>query len=254
MAESDLDYAKVIGRFGLTVGDTADAGDNPDIIWCDEGIVRFIPLITYTKVAGGTPDPFTVGNSVIDAQITDASYVDPVGDDDGAGYVTYRGKPFVFLVDLTSDKVNPHIGPDLATHRVQFLNVKADGTDVEFDTVEVRLTAAGPDGDGINDLTLVMPVAAGSALPIFRGEQGTSITGATIVDGTNLEIELSDGSTIDAGELPSGPGGSDPGVAGYMADPESETATETGAAALDPDHPLGAALVVLLEDIPTEAP
>lgn len=203
----DLDYVKLVGRLGLTAADGSDVDDDPDTIWCNEGIVRVTPLITYTKVAGGSPVPWTAGNASIDVLI---------GSD---GRLTHNGKDGVWLVDLTSDKVNPQIAPNRATHRVEFIGVKADGTDVRFPSMEVRLV--GPE---VNDLTVVSPVPSGNPVPIVRGERGVGVQSAEI-DGGDLLLALDDGSEINAGELPVGPGGSDAGVASYITTPGSETAT-----------------------------
>lgn len=207
----DLDYAKVTARLALTVGDTADLGEDPDTVWCDEGIIRITPLNTYTKVAGGTPVPFTAGHAVIECTV------------DSEGYLLYNGQRRVYVVDLTSPKVNPQIGEGLATHEVSFLEVKAQGTPVLFEKIQVRLTAAGANDDGENDLTIVAPVPSGEATPIFRGEQGTSIQ-TLAVEGGDLVVTLDDGSEVNAGALPVGPGGSDPGVASYLADGGSDSA------------------------------
>lgn len=256
---TDLDFARTMQRLGLTVGDTdADPDLDPDIVWCDSGRAQIIPVTTYVKVADGSPVPWTGGNAVIECTISDASFVDTTGHGfDGAGYLIFNGKPVVGAVDLTSTKVNPFISdPDAATHTIRYINVMAGTTPVAFPDAPVRLTAAG-DGispDNLNDITLLSPVVPGAATPIYRGEQGIGIAGAAIIGGTNLQLDLSDGSSIDAGPLPIGPGGSDPGVGGYMANPDSDTSAATGAAALDPDHPLGAAIAELLTDIPTEAP
>lgn len=159
MAESDLDYAKVTGRLGATFGDGDDTGDNPDIVWCDEGTVRITPLITYTKVAGAVV-PWSAGMGVINATIN------------SEGYLTYRGKPFVMVVDLTSDKVNPKIGANKATHRLEFMGVKAGGVAIQFPGSTVRFTMAGTDGLGRNDITDLMEVLPGAAEPIYRGPAG----------------------------------------------------------------------------------
>lgn len=212
----DLDYAKVIGRFGLTVGDVnaGDVDDLPDTIWCTEGRVLITPLNTFVKVAAGSPVPWTGGNAVIECAI------------DSNGYLTYHGKQFVYVVDLTSSKVNPQVAAGKATHKVTFADVKADGTAVTFQEFTCRLVAAG-DGvsaDGVNDLAIVAPVVTGATSPIYRGETGIGVVDAAIVDDDQLQLELSDGSTVVAGTLPAGPGGSDAGVAGYLGDPDSESA------------------------------
>lgn len=159
----DLDFARVIGRFGLTVGDTtADPDDDPDVVWCTSGRVLLTPLNPFVKVAGGSPVPWTSGTAVIECQI------------DADGYLTYQGKPYVYVVDLTSPKVNPQVGPAAATHKVTFAEVTAGGTSVAFPEFTCRLVAAG-DGvsvDGSNDLTLVAPVLPGDPSPIYRGPAG----------------------------------------------------------------------------------
>lgn len=222
----DLDFARVIGRFGLVVGDTgSDPDDNPDTVWCTEGRVLLTPLITFTKVSGGSPVPWTGGQAVIECAI------------DSEGYLTYAPPGggtitrYVDVVDLTSDKVNPKIADGKATHKVQFAGVKAGDTAVAFPPYDVRLVAAG-DGvspGGVNDLTVVAPVVPGAASPIYRGETGVGVSGAAIVDGTNLQLTLTDGTPVDAGELPVGPGGSDAGVAGYISSPGTETASALSA-------------------------
>lgn len=208
---ADLDYTTLVGRLALTVGDGEDIDDDPDTIWCDEGTVRLIPLISIAKVAGGTPVPWTGGKAVIDCEI------------DVEGYITYRGKRFVRLVDLTSEKINPHITDGRATHRVEFRDVKAQGTKVDFPTASIPIA-----GDTINDLTLLMPAPTGGGTPIIVGPRGTGVAGMLVESG-DLIVELTDGETINAGELPVGPGGSDAGVAGYIATPGSATSESINA-------------------------
>lgn len=211
MPDSDLDYAKVTGRLALSVADGSDLGDNPDIIYCDSGTVRITPLINFTRVADATP-PFTIGHAAIDATV------------DTNGYVTWNGQPYVWVVDLTSEKVNPCIPDDAATHKLEFINVMADGTKITFPEATVRFTADGLDGSGVNDLALVMPVTEAASVPIIRGERGVGIQSAA-VEGGDLVFGFTDGTEINAGELPVGPGGTDAGVASYLADPGSATAT-----------------------------
>lgn len=186
----DLDYAKVTGRFGLTVADGPDGDDYPDTIWCDEGSVEIQPLITYTKVSEGVPSPWTAGNSVITATINTQ------------GYLEWNGKPGVWLVDLTSDKVNPQIGPNKATHKITFKNVKAGGTPVNFTSVPVRITKNGALGDGVNDLTRLMPVDPGVNTPIYRGEKGIGVTNVIITPTGEFSLVLTDGTETEPIELP----------------------------------------------------
>jgi hypothetical protein len=218
---ADLDYVPLVGRLGLVVGDGMDPDENPDTDWCDEGTVNFTPLITYTKVADGSPAPWTGGNSVISATVSDE------------GTVTRNGVPRLTLVDLTSEKVNPKISSGRATHTVEFVNVKANGTRVLFAKQDIRIAADTmtplkaesaalyglPAGTLVCDLTKLMPVPIGSGTPIVVGPPGNGIVDMSVVDG-DLEIELDNGETLNAGELPVGPGGSATGVASYLADEE----------------------------------
>ncbi|MCM0622518.1 hypothetical protein [Nocardioides bruguierae] len=212
---ADLDYAKVTGRFALTVGDGADVDEDPDTIWCDQGTVLIQPLQTFTKVAGAAT-PFTAGHSVIECTI------------DTEGYLTYAGRRYVNVVDLTSDKVNPKIASGKATHLVTFKNVKASGTAVNFSDVYVRVTKDGANGDGENDLTIISPVVPGTAQAIYRGETGSSVA-AMAIEGGDLVSTLSDGTELNAGPVPTGPGGSDAGVASYLDDEESATTSSLDA-------------------------
>jgi lysophospholipase L1-like esterase len=211
---ADLDYVYLVGRLGLVVGDGADSGEDPDTDWCDEGTVNFTPLITYTKVVDGVPTGWTGGNSVIPTEVSD----------DGA--ITRNAVPRVKLVDLTTDKINPKISSGKATHTVEFVNVKANGTRVAFakqdiriaaDTAEPLSTAAAafyglPAGTMVCDLAKLLPVPTGNGTPIVVGPTGTGIESLE-VDGTDLVYELTDGTTAIAGTLPVGPGGTPEGIA-----------------------------------------
>lgn len=204
MAESDLDYVKVIGRLGIVVGDGPDVGANPDVVTPDAGgTVTFTPLTDFVKIAGSIP-PITLGASVITCTI------------DAAGYLTYNGQPFVWLTDLGSPKVNPTTALNVATYQVDF-NVRVDGVRVDFP----RFTCHPLPGVD-NDLTVMAPVPTGNGTPIVVGPQGVGVSTLSIQSG-RLIATLTNGATSDAGLLPVGPGGSDAGVAGYVNDPASQT-------------------------------
>lgn len=195
---------KVAGRFGITVADGPDTGDGPDVVWCDAGTVSFVPLNTYTKVK---PLSASLGHSVVSAAI------------DSSGYITWSGLPYVRLVDLTSDSVNPKIADNKATHRVEFRNVTANGVPVAFETVNVRLAGDAVDPvTGVVDLVDAMPVPTAGGTPIVVGPAGRGILGFAVTAG-KLMVSMSDGATEDAGELPVAPGGSDAGVGAYISTP-----------------------------------
>lgn len=117
---SDLDYVKVVGRFGTIVGDSSDADANPDVVWCDEGTVQFTPTTGVVHVPASSDGPLTLGVSTINAMI---------GSD---GHVMFNGQPFVWLVDLGSSKIAEPVAADKPTYKVGFSNVKAAGTTVKF--------------------------------------------------------------------------------------------------------------------------
>lgn len=187
MAVSDLTYAKITGRFGVTVGDGVDVGEEPDIAWIAQGRILITPLLTMVKVAGADPVPVTLGNSVIECSFSD-------------GYLTYNGQPHVWVVDMTSQQVNPFIGPDLATHRVSILDAQTEsGLRVTFPTFDVRVTNLGVNGDGVNDLTMLAPVVPGAATPIYVGPQGPP--------GPEGPAGSGDGEPVPGPEGPEGPAG-----------------------------------------------
>lgn len=223
---ADLDSVYVVGRFGIAVGDGADFDDDPDVIWCDTGTISFEPQKGETKVAGGSPTPWTGGQATFPSTI------------DAEGYLTWRGQHFMKLVDLTSLKVNPRVVDGKATHNVRFDKVKAGDQTVTFEQRSIRASAdmaaplddpaaaaayGLPLGTPVIDLTAALPVPVANSVPIVVGPRGIGITGMSVVGG-ELEVALTNGDTLNAGELPVGPGGSDAGVASYLGDPDSESA------------------------------
>lgn len=164
----DLDFVKVIGRLGLTVADAADADSDPEMLWCDSGEVWFTPLVTVTKVASADPVPATLGQGVFRVPV------------DSNGYLTLNGQQYVYLVNLTSDKVNPSIGPDKATHNVEFKNLRASGNAVQFESFNARFAPDTIGPDGACDITLLSPVSKSGATPIIRGEKGDTGADSTV--------------------------------------------------------------------------
>lgn len=162
---ADLDYVRVVGRFGIVVRDNPlELGLEPETIWCDAGEIRFTPLISSVKVTDATPVPVTLGQAVISATV------------DSSGYLSFNGTQEIQLVDLSSTKVNPYMSSGKATHKVEFLGMKAGVLDVKLPTpVNVRLAADMADENGVVDLTRVMPVpVSGGTAQIIgpRGYQG----------------------------------------------------------------------------------
>lgn len=217
MADSDLDYCKIVGRIALAVGDGPDSGENPDLIFPDRGsTVTFEPLQKFVKVDGAVP-PVTIGGANIVAHIDEntgyITYPEPTEETDGS--LTY-GDPRVWLLDLGSDKVNPVIARDKAAYRVTF-NVRFNATKVDFPSFTFH-PLPGVD----NDITLMAPVPVAGGNAIVVGPRGTSIQ-ALSVEGGDLIATFEDGTEVNAGKLPVGPGGSDAGVADYATTPGTQT-------------------------------
>lgn len=181
----DVPSVKVVGRFGMTAADGVDADDEPDVIWCDSGTVRLKPLNSYTKVAGGSPSPWTAGHSIIEVPL------------DSEGYLTWSGARCIRVLDLTSPAVNPVIPANKATHSIEFKGIKAGGTIVSFDSVNVRLAADTVDPiTGVCDLTKLMPLQVAPGVAITRGDDGLGIADIALSpDGTGLVATMTDGTT-----------------------------------------------------------
>lgn len=173
MAVADLDYVQVVGRFAAAVGDQTDADAFPDVLWCNAGSVSIEPLIELARIPGFTGGPVTVGAQVITASIN------------SQGWLTWNGQPSVWVVDLTSAKVNPSIAATGATHRVRFTDVSAtleNGTVVTVKIPDATVRIAGP---GPVDLTLLMPLNPGAQILLTTGPTGpTGPIGATGPQGT----------------------------------------------------------------------
>lgn len=213
MPDSDLDYCKIVGRIGLTVGDGPDAGDNPDILRPDPGAtVVFEPLQKYTKVDGATP-PVTLGQANIVCWVDPEGYLtypEPVLNESDGTY-TY-GNRWVWLVDLGSDKVNPVIARDRAAYRVTYKNVTFGGTKVDFPTFTFH-----PLPEVENDLTLLAPVPVGGGQAIVVGPQGRSVNAFQLTAVDKGRFVLDDGTLLNEITLPAGaPGGSDTSFAQFV--------------------------------------
>lgn len=144
-----LDYVKVIGKYGVVVGDGADLDDFPDTLFCDSGTVTFTPLIGEMKV---TEIPAALVNQPIIATIN------------SNGELTYGNNPFIWLLDLGSSKISPNIPLDHATYRVSFKNMEYEGKAVTFADFAFH-PLPGQD----NDLALMSPVQVGKGQAIVRG-------------------------------------------------------------------------------------
>ena len=153
---TDLDYVKVMGRLAVHDGDGADPDEKPDTIWCDEGSVTFTPLTAevqvYPPVNGA---PYTAGN----AEVTMTVGLD--------GWLTYRGLPYAWLIDLGSEKINPTVPLGKATYKVTYQGVKCGGRSVKFKDFFCH-PLPGED----NYVTLMAELPAAPGVSIVRGPKG----------------------------------------------------------------------------------
>lgn len=79
---SVLSYGQVGGRFLLAVGDSADAGREPDAQPA-EGKIRFTPAPGHVIVAGASPVPVFITPKMIECTLDTEGYlVDPMGSRD----------------------------------------------------------------------------------------------------------------------------------------------------------------------------
>lgn len=181
MTTPDVDFVDLIVRIADIVGDTdVDPDDNPDLAWIVSGTVEVSPLNDegYTLV----PDGPLVGVRRIALTFGN----------DGDGYARWQGKTWARMVDLTSEKINPRVQANQATHKVEFNNLRTlDGTEVRFKTRYVRLAAdtleVADDGTGtmrpVCRLSRLYPLPFATPSPIYQGPRGekgdTGDTGAT---------------------------------------------------------------------------
>lgn len=228
---SDAPSVKTTFRLGLGVADGIDPDDEPDMIWCDGGVVRLIPVNTITKIPGGTPMPWTAGRAAIDV---------PVGPD---GIATWNGQNYIKITDLTSTAVTPRVPDGKATHRVEYrdvtvtllVNSEETKVTVEFPSTTVRLAADTVDPiTGVCDLTKLTPVPTSGGTPITIGKTGKTpviaFDTATSAPGTEASLVRTGGTdeepemllTVPAG-ADGAPGGSDAAFAGWIDDTDSDT-------------------------------
>lgn len=169
MALEPAKYGKVVGRLVAIVADGPDedeypTGGFPDVVPM-RGTVTFTPYVSKVLVAEAIPSPATAFPVPITVPLDDN------------GYLTWNGKPGVFLL-CPSEATNP---PDF-TYRVRF-NLEHDGRKVSTDEFPIELVEYVPGPDPLNpdagstavDLTLVSPVYPSAGQPIVRGIKGDTI-------------------------------------------------------------------------------
>ncbi|MGH3448481.1 MAG: hypothetical protein ACRDP4_12755, partial [Nocardioidaceae bacterium] len=153
---AELDYVQVGGRFGIVVGDTSnDPDEMPDMIPCDSGDITITPTLTTIAATDAGGDPITLGVSQIPCTV------------DSTGRLTYNDEVSVWLVDLGSDKINPHVDTAKADYKVSFKNMKAGSLSVEIPGFSFH-----PMPGQFNDLTRLVPLPTGSGSAVVVGPEG----------------------------------------------------------------------------------
>lgn len=211
-----LRSVKVVGRLGIIQNDMSDADDEPDVVYCDTGTVTLTSLAPETRYLGDTPMASLLGQAVI------TGIVGP------QGYITWNGLPYVKIPDLSSEELNPNI-PVGATHEVAFVNCRVGGTGegsrpVNFTTRKIRLAQDTVDeATGECNLVKQMPVPSLGGVPIVQGPPGEGIAELVQPSPGKMALMLTSGETTNEIDLPVGPGGTDTGVATYIATPGTST-------------------------------
>lgn len=199
MALEPAKYGKVVGRLVAIVADGPDedeypTGGFPDVVPM-RGTVTFTPYVSKVLVAESVPSPATAFPMPITVPLDDN------------GYLTWNGKPGVFLL-CPSEATNP---PEF-TYRVRF-NLEHDGRKVSTDEFPIELVEYVPGPDPANpdagstavDLTLVSPVYPSAGQPIVRGIKGDTIERIELsADGGSFVfyIERSTGVVPETVEIP----------------------------------------------------
>lgn len=151
---------KVVGRLGVTVIDGVDLDDEPDIGYCDEGKVVLTPIITHAQFAGDVPMASLLGQDQIEGTI------------DSEGYITWAGRRYIKVFDLTSEQLNPHVSSGKATHHVEFKSVKRNGVLVTFPGKQAVRIAGDTAVNGECNLVTLMPVPVGGGTAVVMGPPG----------------------------------------------------------------------------------
>lgn len=194
-----MPFIKLEGRLGIPFA--SSTGDSPAPIWCDGGTVSIIPELPSAKVLDGNGS-WSAGETRRDAAI------------DSEGRLTYDDLPYVEILDLTADDVNPSVAAGRSTHRVE-RDVTVGGKRVKFPIVHVRI-AADTAVDGVCDLTTLAPLPAAGGVPMVKGDQGASVASFTVDEDGLLVVVLDDGTTLDPVPLPPTPLIPDPVHAGFF--------------------------------------
>lgn len=188
----DFKYAKLTGRLGVMLGDSPDdTGEEPDVVYCDEGQVLITPAVSQEQVNG-----LILGPQPIQAII------------DGNGYLSINGVRQVYVLDLGDTNLRTYIPRDQGAWQITFKNVKYKGTTVNIPAFWCNPNADDNDADSgfidgsgnpvqKNDLSILSPIpSAGSSVGIVVGPQGPpGETGGiqSIVAGTdNVTVDSTD--------------------------------------------------------------
>lgn len=188
---SPLKYGKVVGRLLAGVIDSPDVAEIPDFPPLT-GRVTFTASVPKFLVPLADP-PATV------APLTNDLYTCVLDDD---GFLTWRGKPGVFLAAPIAGTMNPSGWTWQVSFDLAYLGVPVP---IAPFSINVPEYIPGPDEEnpdegsvGLVDLTIVSPVPSSTGSAVTQGNSVVSVS----IDGNELTFGLSNGSFLPPVEVP----------------------------------------------------
>lgn len=177
---TNVSFGTVVGQFIASIGDTSDAGREPDAIPV-QGTILFTPQISSVKNISASPNPVTIVKTSVAGVLDDEGYLCNLTIDPETGFYQ-RGVPLVATDD-------PDINPSGWTWKVSYtftLNGRQISSPISH-SIEV------PAGETI-DLTEASPVTSSTGEAVVRGPQGVAgdmspVVGPLAVSGV---VELTD--------------------------------------------------------------
>jgi hypothetical protein len=175
-----IPYVLMKGRLGISAGDTVnDPDDEPDLIPCTSGIVRFTPLSKFSRLlatSGVAMAPLLMGNSSIACTLNTQ------------GQLVYQGSTLFKLIDFTSTYINPHyMDPNEASWKVTFEDVRAaDGSKVDFQPFNIAPLSGGVE----NELSTLAPTYSFSTSGVLVAPNDKGLPNGTAPLDSNAKIPL----------------------------------------------------------------
>lgn len=163
----NVPYGKVVGRFGVAIGDGIDSDVYPDTT-PPTGTVTFTPTVPKVLVATGAPDPITLELQPITATL------------DSSGYLTFNGQQGVWLVATDSTVTNPYGWTYTVQYNISYGGGVIDKSRFDIAVPTSNLTTAST----WTDLTKATPVPTSTGNLITKGDPGPAGPANSLTIGT----------------------------------------------------------------------